>query len=89
MQAKPLGRCQADALEQLVKSELEHADPGWTVAAHPLTPLILHQTVRSLADRRLCRIMRHAGRETARVTQGGRKAWREIEAARARVHSAA
>ena len=89
MQAKSLGRCQADALEQLAKSKLERADPGWTVAARPLMPLILHQTVRSLADRGLCRIMWQAGRETARITQGGRKVWGGIQAARARIRSAA
>jgi hypothetical protein len=52
-------------------------------------PVILHQTVRSLADHDLCRIIRHSGREIARITQNGRKAWREIEAVRARIHSAA
>jgi hypothetical protein len=50
MQAKPIGRCQAEALEQLATSVLERADPGWTDKAHPLMPVILHQTVRSLAD---------------------------------------
>ena len=78
-----------EALEQLATSELERADPGWTLKAHPLMPVILHQTVRSLADRGLCRIVRHSVQETARITQNGRKAWREIEAARARIRSAA
>ena len=52
MQAKPIGRCQAEALEAASNSgSLERADPGWTAKAHPLMPVILHQTVRSLADR--------------------------------------
>jgi hypothetical protein len=89
MQAKHLGTCQADAIEQLAKSEIERVSAGWTVIAHPSMPVIPHQTVRSLADRGLCRILQHSGRETARITQSGRKAWREIEAARVRIRSAA
>ncbi len=52
-------------------------------------PIISHLTVRSLADRRLCRVTQHTGREIARITQNGRKTWREIEAVRARIHSEA
>jgi hypothetical protein len=89
MQTKFLGTWQADALEQLAKSEIERASAGWVVLAHPSSPVIPHQTVRSLADRGLCRIFWRSGREAARMTQTGRKAWREIEAARARVRSAA
>jgi hypothetical protein len=89
MHAKPLGTWQADALEQLASSEIERASAGWVVSAHPSMPVIPHQTVRSLADRGLCRIFWRSGRETARVTQTGRKVWREIQAARARVRSAA
>ncbi len=84
-----LGTHQVDALEQLAKSNLEHVSSGWIVIAHPSMPIISHLTVRSLADRRLCRITQHTGREIARITQNGRKAWREIEAVRARIHSAA
>ncbi len=89
MAAKPLGPCQADALEQLSKSDLERVPAGWLVLAHPLMPVIPHLTVRSLAERGLCRISWHGGRETARITQSGRKMWAEIAAARARIHSAA
>jgi hypothetical protein len=84
-----LGTHQVDALEQLAKSNLEHVTSGWIAIAHPSMPIISHVTVRSLADRRLCRIVQHSGREIARITQNGRKAWREIEAVRARIHSAA
>jgi hypothetical protein len=84
-----LGTHQVDALEQLVKSNLEHVSSGWVVITHPSMPIISHMTVRSLTDRRLCRIMQHSGREIARITQNGRKAWREIEAVRAHIHSAA
>jgi hypothetical protein len=84
-----LGTHQVDALEQLANSNLEHVSSGWIVIAHPSMPIISHLTVRSLADRRLCRVTRHSGREIARITQNGRKAWREIEAVRARIHSAA
>jgi hypothetical protein len=84
-----LGTHQVDALEQLAKSNLEHVSSGWIVVAHPSMPIISHVTVRSLADRRLCRIISHSGREIARITQTGRKAWREIETVRARIHSAA
>jgi hypothetical protein len=89
MQARSLGTWQADALEQLGNSEIERAPAGWVVSAHPSLPVIPHQTVRSLADRGLCRIFWRSGREAARITQTGRKAWREIEAARARIGSAA
>jgi hypothetical protein len=84
-----LGTHQVDALEQLAKSNLEHVSSGWIFVAHPSMPIISHVTVRSLADRRLCRIISHSGREIARITQTGRKAWREIETVRARIHSAA
>jgi hypothetical protein len=84
-----LGTHQVDALEQLAKSNLEHFSSGWVVIAHPSMPIISHMTVRSLADRGLCRMIQHSGREIARITQNGRKAWREIEAVRARIHSAA
>jgi len=76
-------------IEQLAKSEIERASAGWVVIAHPSLPVISHQTVRSLADRGLCRIFWRSGREAARITQTGRKTWDEIEAARARIHSAA
>src|SRR5262245_17980755 len=89
MKAKHLGRCQADALEQLAKRDLKRMSPGWTVLGQPLMPVIPHPTVRSLANRGLCRIKWRAGRETARITQGGRKVWGEIQAARARIWSAA
>lgn len=89
MLARPLGTCQADGLEQLAKSDLERVPAGWIVVTHPVMPIITNQTVRSLGDRGLCRIIWHRGRETARISSAGRKAWREIEAARFRVHSAA
>jgi hypothetical protein len=62
---------------------------GWVLSAHPSLAAIPHQTVRSLADRGLCLMFWRSGRETARMTQGGRKAWHEIKAARARIRSAA
>jgi hypothetical protein len=89
MPAKPLGTWQADALEQLAKSNLERVSPGWLVVASPLMPVIPHLTVKSLADRGLCRIIWHGGQETARLTQAGRKVRSEIQAARARIQSAA
>ncbi len=89
MPAKPIGTCQADALEQLAKSNLERVSSGWIVLAHPLMPVIPHPTVRSLADRGLCRVIWHGDQETARITQAGRKMWAEIQAARVRIHSAA
>ena len=70
MQTKSLGTCQADAIEQLVRSEIERVSAGWIVIAHPLTPIIPHQTVRSLAERGLCRILRHSGRGRAGPTCG-------------------
>ena len=89
MPPNSLGTHQVDALEQLAKSNLEHVSSGWVVIAHPSMPIISHLTVRSLAERRLCRLTRHSGREIARITQNGRKAWREIAAVRARIHPAA
>jgi hypothetical protein len=89
MRARSLGTWQADALEQLAESEIERVSAGWVVVAHPSLPVIPHQTVRSLADRGLCRIFWRSGREAARMTQTGRKAWRDIEAARTRIRSAA
>lgn len=85
----PLYNAQVDALEQLAKSDLVHGAPGWIVREHPSMPLIRPQTVRSLADRGLCRISWHSDHETARITQGGRKALSEILAARSRIRSVA
>ena len=91
MRAKPspLYNAQVDALEQMAKSDIEHGGPGWVVLAHPLMPVIRPQTIRSLAERGLCRIIWLHGRETARITQAGRKALSEIRAVRARIRSAA
>ena len=84
-----LGTRQVDALEQLAKSNLKRVSSGWIVVEHPSVPIISLLTVRSLADRRLCRVTIRSGREIARITENGRKAWREIEAVRARIHPAA
>ncbi len=89
MQATSLGRCQADALEHLAKSEIERVAAGWIVIAQPSKPIIPHMTMRSLVNRGLCRLSWHSGRERARITRGGRKAWNEIEIARATIRSAA
>jgi hypothetical protein len=76
---------QVDALEQLGKSDFERGGPGWIVVAHPSMPVVRPQTVRSLADRGLCRISWPHGVETARITQAGRKVLSEIQAVRARI----
>jgi hypothetical protein len=80
---------QVDALEQLANSDFEHGGPGWIVLAHPSRPAIRPQTVRSLAERGLCRIRWAHGRETARVTQAGREALSDIQAVRARIRAVA
>src|SRR6516162_6430927 len=49
---------QVDALEHLAKSDLERTAGGWIVLAEPRMPVFRHVTVRSLADRGLCRIAR-------------------------------
>jgi hypothetical protein len=65
---------QVDALEQLSTSDLEHGAAGWSVPAHACGPAIRSQTVRSLAERGLCRVGGQHGRKTARIPPAGRKA---------------
>ena len=89
VKSSPLSNAQVDGLEQLAKHDMERVLNGWVLLARPVFPPIREGTIRALIERGLCRSLSSHGREVARITQAGRRAISEIQAVRARIHSAA
>jgi hypothetical protein len=86
----PLSNAQVDAHEQLAKADIESVANRWVAVGRPRLSPIRQGTVRALMERDLCRrILSPGGRELAQITQTGRAAVSEIQAVRARIHSAA
>ncbi len=85
MSDRYLSRDQVDALLAVNSGELIRTEIGWIKVKQPLGQVFRTQTIRSLAERGLCRITGPEGKEIARITRAGNEQASQIARARSRI----